>query len=327
MNGKQATSIGVDSITITPVATPEKQIDWENQFERVLKSARHDGISMAQSLITLGCLIPQMPETSRLGAVEKILDLCQSTDLPYGKSTFHFLDNGLMQSLSPSQRAQIAARLRKSMDESRHFTREATLWGLVRVIPFLHSIHQREYAQSIFSLCGDGTMRHHALEALCSLIFSLSREPRMMLMMFFADELRRENDFLTKYFTLELLKKTSSALPEEPLLQVVDRVAPLIYSTDSDVVRKALDYFVAIMSFIPGGQRYCYIQMLSGLVNDGALREDVIVALDRLVPLLPTDEERACFREILGAQEISISGYFFDTSEGLFEPLYSAYKH
>lgn len=329
MNGKPFSPLGTAAglMTVTKASTEDKCIDWPAEIEKLLHDHAGELAAVTHALSSVGCLVPQMPATLRLQTVHRMLDLCEKMELPTGRSSLHFLDGRLMQALQTPERLQLATRLRQRLEDSRIFARETAMWGLVRTIPHLHSIHQKEFAQSIFSLCVDNYMRHHALEGLCTLIFSLSREPRIEMVLFFTEELKRENKFLTRYFTLELLKKVASALPAGHLLLVTDAVAPMIYHTDSDVVRKTLDFYISVMNFISPEQRYSYAQMLAALANDASLREDVIAALERIVPLLPHNEERSSFRELLESSENTISGYNFDSLEGLFEPLYSAYKH
>lgn len=280
-----------------------------------------------QALINVGCMIPQIQSSMRLILVHRLLDLSETIELPLGRSSFHFLDNMLVESLAPDERLQIAQRLSLKITDGLLFTRETYLWGLVRVIPHLHPIHQKEYAQTIFSLSEDSMMRHHALDALCTLIFSLAREPRMGMVLFFVDELIRDSKFISKYFALELLKKTASSLIENELILVADKIAVFIFNTDPDVVRKTCDYYASIMSFIPMSQRASYTQMIASLATDESLREDIFMTLERIIPVLPQSEERNRFCDLLKNEESRISGVYFDSSEGLFEPLYTTYKH
>lgn len=314
-------------LTVQSVKVEQKNIDWQAQIERILRTAPKDAAGVMQTLINVGCMIPQIQSSMRLILVHRLLDLCETIDMPMGRASLHFLDNVLVESLAPDERIQIAQRLSKKIADELLFTRETYLWGLVRIIPHLHPIHQKEYAQAIFTLSEDSMMRHHALDALCALIFSLAREPRMGMVLFFVDELSRDSKFLSKYFALELLKKTASALPENELVMVADKIAVLIFHTDPDVVRKTCDYFASIMSFIPLAQRASYAQMMATLVSDENLREDVFMALERIVPLIPQSEARLQFCDLLKNDESCVSGVYFDSSEGLFEPLYSTYKH
>lgn len=270
--------------------------------------------------------IPKFDTNRRFAYVAKMLAISEKLESNSGRAAFHFLATGLLRSLSTTERVTLAGMMRDNMVSHQSITHEAAMWGLIRIIPHLHNLNKKEFAHDIFMMSRDPQMRHHVLEGLTALIFSLDRDDRTGMVMFFAEGLKRECPYLLKYFTIELLKKIVSALPEAERLLIADAVAPLVFHTDQDLVRNSLDFFVTVMGFIDETQRYHYAQMLATLLGDVGLQDDAVVALERILPYLGDEIER----QVIRAQLEPFAG-FDDPGLGdallFLEPLFGEAKH
>ena len=140
---------------------------------------------------SLGGLIPQLRSDCRFRCVVKILDLSEQAPSISRKDLFHVLDFALMQSLLPLEMITLATMLADGVAEHQGVLREAFMWGLIRVIPFMHAVNQKEYAFDIFRLQEDAVLRVQVLEALTTLIFSMDQENRVDMTFFFLDNLKR----------------------------------------------------------------------------------------------------------------------------------------
>lgn len=271
-----------------------------NEFiEKLFLKSEEAAAKNSSILLCLSYLVPKISNDKRYETILKMVSLVENSSEINGKAAFQFLEPKFMRSLGKKERLDLATLLKSQMQNGTLMNSEKNLWGLVRIIPHLHELHQKQFAQDIYLMIEDTYLRNQVLEALCNLVFSLNREERAGLTYFFGENLKKENGCAKKYFIIELLENVSSSLPENDRLTIADCVAPLLYNTDHDIARKSLDFFSGTISFLPSNQRSHYAQMISALVNDLTLKEDVLLSLEKIIPHITIDEERKPFENIM----------------------------
>lgn len=267
----------------------------------------------------VGGLVPQLRSDCRFRCVVKILDLSQQASNISRKDLFHVLDFALMQSLLPLEMITLANMLADGVTQQQGVLREAFMWGLIRVIPFMHAVNQKEYAFDIFHLQEDESLRVQILEALTTLIFSMDQENRVDMTFFFLDYLKRNESEEIKTFTLELMKKVAPVLPENDRLQVADTVVPLMYFGEEIVAKKTIDFLACSIGLLDEGERFHYAQMVAGLLDKPSLRTGAAEALERIIHFLNDEQDREELRQVMNRRQAdSFSEQEADQSEAVF---------
>lgn len=265
----------------------------------LLNACERDKELMTRVIRCVGYMIPHIGSGRRFACLVRILEILHSSEQLYGKEVYNLLDFSIVNSLQPLELISLANILNDYIRESENLLKEISIWGLVRLIPHMHSVNQKEYANEIFKMHTDLNMRGQVLDSLITLIYSMDQGDRADLMMFFADNLKSLEPVSEKFFTLELLQKVTPALPEKERLHIADQAAPLIYFTDTELVKRSVDFFSVIISLLPQQDRFHYTQLVAGLINDASVKSHVRHAIEKSVPFLVSEEEKNQFRILL----------------------------
>lgn len=255
---------------------------------------------MNQVVRAVSLIIPYMASDKRYSCLRRLLSILRNAEDLYDKDVYDVLDFSVVESLQPLELLSLANILSHDMHSSQGVTREASMWGLIRLIPYLHSINQKEYAQDVCLMFSDPDCHQSVLSGLCALVFSLNQQNRLNLVSFFASSLKSMEDPESKFLTVELLKRVTASLPEKERVVVADCVAPLLYYTTSpELVKQTLDYFASVINLMPMNQRYHYTQLVAGMINDLSVRREVLFVIEKAIPFLSTECDRSEFRDIL----------------------------
>lgn len=261
-------------------------------------SAREPG-SAAIVVRFVGSIIPYVHSSKRYTCLMNLIDTVQNSGELCGKNIYDVLDFSVVKSLQPLEVLSLANQLSDYLHKGPQIAQETALWGLVRVIPCMHEINQKEHAQEIFLKSADERVGKHVMEALVYLMFNLDLRARLSLTHFFADVLKGQNDSAEKIFILKLFKHVTPTLPDRDRVVVADCVAPLLYYADATLVKVALDYFGVVIALMPEDQRYHYTQLVSGIINDLSVRAEALATIEKVLAFLPTESERSEFRDVL----------------------------
>lgn len=265
----------------------------------LLEHSIQEADSAALMVRFVGSIIPYVHSSKKYTCLMNLIDTVQHSDELRGKDIYDALDFSVVKSLQPLEVLSLANQLSGYLHKGPQIAQETALWGLVRVIPCMHEINQKEHAQEIFLKSADESMGKHVMEALVYLMFNLDLRARLSLTHFFADVLKGQNDSTEKIFILKLFKHVTPTLPDKDRVVVADCVSPLLYYADSDLVKVALDYFGVVIGLMPENQRYHYTQLVTGIINDLSVRADALATIEKVLAFLPTESERSEFRDVL----------------------------
>lgn len=264
-------------------------------------------------------LVPHLRSDKRFRCVTRILRLAEQAPSVTRKDLFHVLDYALMQSLLPLEMIALAGLLADGMLHHAGSYRNACVWGLIRVIPFMHVVNQKEYAQDIFALHQERELEQEVIEALTALIYSMDQQNRVDLAFFILENLKRNESAEVKSFTLELLNKIIPVLPENDRLQVADTVVPLLYFGEEPVTKKSIVFMTSIIGLLEETERVHYAQMMAGLLGRPNVHQLVMESIDRMIPFLNDEEDRVELRNMMNAHQ---NGRVHDQEEEEQEPLF-----
>lgn len=247
----------------------------------------------------VGNMIPYIHSSKKYTCLMNLIDTVQNSNELYGKDIYDVLDFSVVESLQPLEILSLANQLSDYLHKGSKISMEVAMWGLIRIIPCMHGINQKEYAQEIFFLSTDADMQKHAMETLVCMMFNLDLKARLSLTHFFADILKGQHENAEKIFVLKLFKHVTPTLPAKDRVVVADCVAPLLYYADGELVKVALDYFSVVIGLMPENQRYHYTQLVVGMINDLSVRADALATIEKVLAFLPTESERSEFRDVL----------------------------
>jgi len=279
-----------------------ERLSSEEKYEcvhKLLDACENDKNCIGRVVRYVGTMIPYISSDKRYACISKIIRILHDSEEIYGKDVYNLLDFSIVKSLQPLELISLANMLSDYMNQEDNQRREMSMWGLIRIIPYLHSVNQKEFAHDIYLWFDDEKIRDHVLEGLTSLIYSMDQNNRYDMIFFFADILKGNESPTIKYFALELLKNVIAALPEGDRVLVADNVAPMIYFTDTQLVKKSLEFFASVISILPAADRFHYTQLIAGLINDRSVRSEVMQAIEKALPFLTTQNEKIQFMDLL----------------------------
>lgn len=265
----------------------------------------------------VGFMVPYLPANRRFPFLSRLINVLHASEKDFGKDIYNALDFSVARFLQPLELLSLANLLSEFMHSQNNKWREASMWGLIRVIPHLHPVNQKEYAQDIYLLGAYPEMRSKVVDGLTSLIYSLNQEARTDLTVFFADMLKKQDVLGSRGFAIDLLVRVTPSLAEEDRVMLADHVSPLIYFTDTDLVKKTIRYFASVISLLPVNERHHYTHMIAGLVNDNTLRTDVIQAIEKSLPFLSNSKDKLQFLELLMQYRNTVTEAHDDSTLGL----------
>lgn len=240
----------------------------------------------------IGEHIKNLPQNERYAAVVALYqDICLRQDL-LNKDTFTIFSSGILDSLLEYERQYLADLMVTGMQEPHRLSCESHMWGLSRIVPKLHNLYQRGYAESILLAADRFNIRECALETLVDLIRSLKIEERADMSYFFSGMLKGNASTPLKITLVKLVQRVMDCVPEAEGLVLADCVIPLIYNSDRELVRHALNYFNTCFDLLAAQHRFSYARMLGSLVTDVTFGPDVLPILSRIIAKLPNEMER-----------------------------------
>jgi len=260
--------------------------------DELLKNAPRAGNHFVNVVSALGYLVPRVPEWQRAPIVMGLFKLLSVPGMALGRAGYQVFDAELVRSLNNETRLQLAREFTQLAKNSEYMTREACVWGLARVVPFLHDVAVKECTYEMFIAATDPVLRASGLEALCIVIYQITREQRADVVSFFADTFGRHESPALKRLCLEFLTRVTAALPQADRSRIAEAVAPALLHTDPEVAAMAIDYFAQVLGVLNPEQRFYFTDLVASLANDLALKGFVRVALERMLPQLATEQER-----------------------------------
>lgn len=277
-------------------------LDGQEKYEctmKLLEACERNKECVDRVMRFVGHVVPHLKSEMRFGCVQRVIRILHESEAVFGKDVYNVLDFSIVRSLQPLELISLANTLADYMNHPDNQSPGVSLWGLVRLIPYIHSVNQKEFAHEIYQLNRKAGLRQDALEGLTSLIYSMDQRGRSDMIFFFTDVIKGNEDGEAKQFALDLLKGVIGTLPESDRVMIADTVAPLLYYSDTALVKKAIAFFASVMSLIPQQDRFHFTQILAGLIHDGTLRRDVVDAIEKSLPFLAGENERAHFRGLL----------------------------
>ncbi len=279
-----------------------------NCVKRLIAECESDTNIVMRVLPQIVSLVPLVNQDQRYHCIHRIISLLNAHPQTGTRDMYNILDFAVVKSLQPLELISLAGELAGHMNGGGHASqRESNAWALIRLIPYLHPINQKEFAHDLYMLHRDEHLRTMVLDGLCSLIYSMDQYSRSDMTFFFADELKRNEIPADKFFVLELLKRVTPVLPESDRIQLADGIAPLLFYTDTLLVKRAIDFFANVISILPPGERFHYAQLTAGLINDFSVRHDVVIVLEKAIPFLSGEAEKMQLSELI---------HQFEDSEG-----------
>ncbi len=264
--------------------------------DELLKNASRAGNHFVNVISALGYLVPRVSESHRSEIVMQLFKLLSVPGMALGRAGYQVFDADLVRSLNDATRLQLAREFIQLTKNSEYMVKEACIWGLARVAPFLHDVAIKECAYEMFIAATDHVLRASGLEALCIVIYQITREQRADVVSFFAETFGRNESPALKRLCLEFLMRVTASLPQADRSRIADAVAPALFHTDPEISTMAVDYFAQVLGVLNPEQRFHFTDMVASLANDLALKAPVRAALTRMVPQLVTERER----EIIG---------------------------
>lgn len=247
----------------------------------------------------IGEHIKNLPPTERYAAVvAHYQKICLRQDL-LNKDTFAIFTTELLDYLLEYERQYLADLMVTGMQEPHRLSCESHMWGLSMIVPKLNNLYQRGYAESILLAADRLNIRECALETLVHLIRSLKIEERADMSYYFSGMLKGNASTPLKITLVKLVQQVMDCVPEAEGLVLADCVIPLIYSSDRDLVRHALNYFNTCFDLLCAQHRFSYARMLGSLVTDVTFGPDVVPILSRIISKLPNEMERERIRTLI----------------------------
>lgn len=278
--------------------------------KRLLATCQGETTKIPMTVKTLCHLLPRLAVNERYGVLMKLAQvLHDNAQKVFVKDAYSTLDPSVFASLQPLELISLANQMVAYLENGSYTSRETAMWGLMRLIPYMHDINQKEFAQEIYITSSESYMRSRALDVLSDLIFSLREDDRIGMCHFFADIIKSNEEYGAKTFTIEFLGRVIQALKPAERSLIADCIAPALYFSDIYLARAALEYFAEALPHLPENERYHYLQMVAALTSDVSLRLEAVAVVDRSLSLLASDNERATFLSILEnySEEVSIS--------------------
>lgn len=201
--------------------------------------------------------------------------------------------------LKPEERSGFFAVLKSGLASDRVLACEANAWGLVHVAPMLDAAAVRDALLSLSGAAVRSALGSRARDVTARFVMNLDGALRLEAVRILCGLMRHKEEGALSDL-IDVLTAVMPALPDEGRVFVADAMAPLIFDTDARIVRKALGYFTAAVRLLPVSHRLPFALMLTGLLQDIALSEDVVEALKRIEPSLASPEERARIEFALG---------------------------
>ncbi|EKD51832.1 MAG: hypothetical protein ACD_62C00170G0006 [uncultured bacterium] len=268
-------------------------------IEALFTSAQAQTTSSEPTILFIVSALPFVPQSRQFAYLMRLIPLFGKIKDAHKANLRNLIDEEVANNLRPLEQISLAHELSNLLKDSNPIQVEIALGGLVKIIPQLHLVNQKEFLHDILDLSQQSALHELTREALTALLLSLESSHCADLALFFADLLKKENWLSRRYFIIDLLKQIVSLLPENDRLMLADQVAPMIYFSDMTLVKKTISFFATTISLLPITQRFYYAQMIASLINDYNMRADVIDAVEKAIPHLANEHEKLLFLELL----------------------------
>lgn len=268
-------------------------IDERLQFvEQLIRLSDSDEKACEIMIRHISGFIPFIRSNKRFPCLSKAINQLFGSNKLYGKELYHILASGVVESLQPLERINLAELLSEKMHNCDHQMRVVAMWALVAVIPMLHHSNQQSYAMDIFKWHRDLSEFQLVKESLTFLFYSIDHKHRLALIQEFKKILTKSKDLDTKSFVLVLMKKAVPALTEEDRVDLIHDLIPYLNDTDTEVVRLTMQFLSVTSNLIPQPELKTCINEVGKHVN-GSVREDALQALQIMIPFITDTNERS----------------------------------
>lgn len=280
----------------------------EDVAEKLLHDATVSRIYAEDIVSCVVDMVPNLGAELRFHFVMKLYEFIFRCGHFDGRVALKAFGGTFLTALSPEERASFVAILKSGLAAEKALACEANAWGFVHIAPILDADAARDALSSLTGEAVRSALGRDSRDVTARFILNLDGERRAEAVRFLCRFIRRsEEDSLADL--IDVLTAVMPVLPDEERVFVADAVAPLIFDTDARIVRKALNYFTAAVRLLPVPHRLPFALMLTGLLQDIALSDDVADALKKIEPSLATPEERARIEFALGFVDGRDGGY------------------
>lgn len=267
------------------------------QREVVAEKLLHDAtVSRVYADDIISCvadMVPNLHSELRLAFVLKLYDFIFRCGHFDGRDALKVFGGSFLTMLGREERSHFFGTLKAGLKADHVLSCEAHAWGIVHIAPVLEGDGMNEALSCLTGPAVRSALGSRTRDIVARFVLNMEGGRRADAARFLCGLIRRENARETLSDLVDVLTAITPALRDEDRVFVADAVAPLIFDTDAHVVRKALGYFTAAVRLLPVPHRLPFALMLTGLLKDVALSDDVVEALKRIEPSLATPEERA----------------------------------
>lgn len=237
-------------------------------------------------------MVPNLDCELRYAFVMKLYEFIFRCGHFDGRDALKIFGGTFLTALCLEDRGRFLSALTSGLAPDKVLSCEANAWGFVHIAPVLDAAAACEALASLTGHSVRMTLGRQARDAAARFVLNLESEARAEGARYLAG-LVREGAREALPDLIDVLTAIMPGLRDEERVYLADGVAPLIFDTDARIVRKALGYFAAAVRLLPVPHRLPFALMLTGLLQDIALSDDVVVALKSIEPSLSSPEERA----------------------------------
>lgn len=273
--------------------------------ERLLNDISVNPLYLEDIVQCVAGMIPDMDAEARFIFAEKIYTFITNSGHFNGKETFKVFHESVLGSLNDKEKQSLAELFCTGLTANHVTSCEAHLWGLVSVMPHLPVLAHEKYFNVILKLMQHSSLQDMIFSAVTQLFFNLKFYERVHFAHFVMRRLQENKNSDDQKFLLALLSVVTPALNEPEKIMIADTVAPFLFSLNLPIARRALDYFVRNLGVLPANQRYTYILMVSGLMNEVSMMTEAREALEVMSKMLTTSPEKKYVTMILNKDRSS----------------------
>lgn len=274
-------------------------IDERLQFVEQLIRLSDSDVKACEIMIRyIAEFIPFIRSDKRFPCLSKALNQLFDSNKLYGKELYHILASGIVESLQPLERINLAGLLSEKMNHCDHQLRVVAMWALVAVIPTLHHSNQNSYAMDIFKWHRELSEFQLVQETLTFLFYSVDHKHRLDLVKEFKSILTKSKNLDTRSFVLVLMKKAVPALTETDRVELIHDLFPYLNDADTEVVRLTLQFLGVTSNLIPQNELKACIEKVGQLTNT-AVRDDALQTLQIMIPFVADQQQRSQYQQDL----------------------------
>lgn len=273
-----------------------------NVIKTLLNTQAHHQTLTASIVLCTSQLIPDLPQGERLRTLQKIIDFACHDAAFLSSHAFRFLTPKVLNSILAQEKYTLVQSLKGRLLDVTNINYGLMLWGIGKVLPFLHHIKQKEVVQDLFELSQDSWLEKDILQTAAEWIYSLKRENRLDHVMFCAANLTHQQSSI-QVFTMSFLQLACPALNKEEYANVIDFAEPLVNTEHIPLLKKWIMFLEQIIPRAPQKHRFYYIKKLFNVLQHSSIQDFAKQRLKELSLLLNDPNEKSLF--IKSLQELT----------------------